>query len=562
LARWGRLGRDRARFYAAEIVEGVEGLHAAGVIYRDLKPENILIGSDGHIVLTDFGLSKEFPRRGASSGPATASGTPNGVFSGTDYYAGAPATDGAPSSWTGSESGSWGPTKDLTSTFCGTAEYLAPEVIQGLPYSYEVDWWSFGTMLYEMLSGITPFWANNHSDMYVRVLQDELQFPEDRAMDQDTKSLIRGLLQRNPALRMSEPRVKRHPYFSMIDWDHVYYKRYIPPYIPPIDPSNASDTQNFDETFLEMEPTVDNDDPVSESEREKTEDEGGRADGADSVRKAEGTITDISSPTGEAKDVFDGYSFKGRQSVLIDEEDYEGYADEEEEGEDEELVEARKITDALAARHQQPQQPAEPREDVSETGTIEQNKDEPSIQEAISATPSTSTVPESAVSASIVTDAESVVAPKAPKDERKQASESTERSSTIPSLTTGTTGTMSSSKDLTESPTVAESLAQSAAAARLIAEGSFDEAVQAPLPLSPVLEAADLTGPIEDEPLSKAEAKAAPITPVQQRTRGTRREKSGIPVLDRLRREEDDDATERDEDDWDLVETPAMQERN
>ncbi|KAI0283473.1 kinase-like domain-containing protein, partial [Russula brevipes] len=137
LDRWGSLGDVRSRFYAAEIVAGVEGLHAAGVIHRNLKPEHIFIDRDGHIVLGGFGACKEFPRTAASQND----------------------------------------TLETTSSICGTAAYYAPEVVQGLPYSYGTDWWSFGTILYEMLTGTRPFDAENRSDMYDKILHDELRFP-------------------------------------------------------------------------------------------------------------------------------------------------------------------------------------------------------------------------------------------------------------------------------------------------------------------------------------------------------------------------------------------------
>ncbi|KIP02910.1 hypothetical protein PHLGIDRAFT_78408 [Phlebiopsis gigantea 11061_1 CR5-6] len=506
LARLGRLGRDRARFYAVEIVEGVEGLHASGVIYRDLKPENILIASDGHIVLTDFGLSKEFPRRtGAITAPPTPSGTRTEFLDGYGQAASPPWMDenGQRAQWNGAN--------DTTSTFCGTAEYLAPEVIQGLPYSYEVDWWSFGTMLYEMLVGITPFWADNHSDMYYRVLQDELVFPEEIHIDRDTRSLIRGLLQRNPALRMKEPRVKKHPYFSMIDWSHVYHKRYIPPFVPPIDPSNAGDTQNFDDTYLEMEPVIADEADDSNAENETTDNE--RTDGEDSVATPSQSRSPSVHPVAEEDtvDVFDGYSFKGRHSVILDDGDEQGDGDESGDDEEEESQDEEDFDYS---------QPAASTSEVNEMETVDEVP-EPSTPEAKSAA--------------------------LPEEQEAQAAVSTPvevKSSTTPEPAVPP-------KDAPAEVSVLEQTEQ--------IEEPVTPVTRAPAP-PPAAEVA----PAPPMPAKQETIIVKPPVPRPTIKARNRREKSGIPALDRNIADEDGLNTERDEDDedWDFVETNVDEERN
>ncbi|KAF6748376.1 AGC/AGC-unique protein kinase [Ephemerocybe angulata] len=525
LARWGRLSRDRTRFYAAEIVEGVEGLHAAGVIYRDLKPENILIAGDGHIVLTDFGLSKEFPRKPSSNGTVPLAASES---NGSDFYSSAPGTPQTVlppwqktdkngemlNGWPGQPIGC----PDVTTTFCGTAEYLAPEVIQGLQYSYEVDWWSFGTMLYEMLTGITPFYANNHSDMYVRVLQDELQFPDDRVMDQDTKSLIRGLLQRNPDLRIREPRIKKHPYFSMIDWTHVYYKRYIPPYVPPVDPTMAYDTQNFDETFLDMEPVLDeyNDEAMETDQEPQTDTE--RTDGEESNTTPSQSRSSSIRPLArseheedETVDVFDGYSFKGRHSIIMDD-------DAEEEGSDDGSYEGESAEDDASSS-------VLTGETQSETATLdeageEQQEDvgEPKTPEArpVGLPPTEVQPPVPDVAPTPVEEVKPLVVAPKPKVEKvvkptRQEEEAADE----------------------------EDLAQKAALAAAVLE--LQDASKRP----------------------DAQTKSRP--PLGGRATHKRREKSGIPALDK---DLDDDVNmtepERDEedDDWDFIEAGDGEDKN
>eukprot|EP00002_Diphylleia_rotans_P031300 TRINITY_DN6501_c0_g1_i3.p1 TRINITY_DN6501_c0_g1~~TRINITY_DN6501_c0_g1_i3.p1 ORF type:complete len:442 (+),score=59.18 TRINITY_DN6501_c0_g1_i3:78-1403(+) len=130
LKRFQRFEENRARFYAGEVALGLIHLHGFGIIYRDLKPENVMIDSQGHIRLIDFGLSKVLEK--------------------------------------GSRS---------TNTFCGTPEYMAPEVIRGNSYTQAVDWWGLGTLLFEMLVGVPPFYDEDTNEMYDRILNDPIDFP-------------------------------------------------------------------------------------------------------------------------------------------------------------------------------------------------------------------------------------------------------------------------------------------------------------------------------------------------------------------------------------------------
>ncbi|CAG8601002.1 10118_t:CDS:2, partial [Scutellospora calospora] len=130
----------------------------------------------------------------------------------------------------------------------------APEIIRSEYYSYAVDWWSLGTLIYEMMSGITPFWANDQNRMYQRVLEDELEFPDD--IMYDAISLLRG---RDPSQRLGcgpagSLEVKTHPYFDYVDWDDVLNKRICAPYIPTIE--HEMDLRNFDNVFVTMSPKL------------------------------------------------------------------------------------------------------------------------------------------------------------------------------------------------------------------------------------------------------------------------------------------------------------------
>jgi len=205
LRRARRFELSRSQFYAAEIASALGCLHKNGIIYRDLKPENILLGNDGHIRVTDFGLSKDAVENG-----------------------------------------------QLTHTFCGTPEYLAPEIIQQKGHSYAVDWWSFGVLIYEMLLGVPPFYAENVNKMYQKILKGPLKFY--RSMNLDTRDLLKGLLNRNPAKRLGSTNdikeIQEHAWFKHIDFVKLECLQISPPMVPNL--SDNEDTSLFDQEFTDL----------------------------------------------------------------------------------------------------------------------------------------------------------------------------------------------------------------------------------------------------------------------------------------------------------------------
>ncbi|XP_067138596.1 serine/threonine-protein kinase Sgk2-like [Centruroides vittatus] len=192
----------RARFYAAEMASALGYLHSENIIYRDLKPENILLDYQGHIVLTDFGLCKE------------------GLVG-----------------------------RDTTSTFCGTPEYLAPEVLRKEAYDKAVDWWCLGAVLYEMLYGLPPFYCKDTMEMYNNILHKPLRLRSNSSPS--ARSILEGLLQKDKSKRLGSrediEEVKLHEFFRPINWVELEAKAIPPPFNPNV--RDCFDVKNIDPEF-------------------------------------------------------------------------------------------------------------------------------------------------------------------------------------------------------------------------------------------------------------------------------------------------------------------------
>ncbi|CAL8261114.1 unnamed protein product [Arctogadus glacialis] len=212
IQRSRKFDEPRSRFYAAEVTSALMFLHRNGVIYRDLKLDNILLDAEGHCKLADFGMCKE--------------GILNGV---------------------------------TTTTFCGTPDYIAPEILQELEYGASVDWWALGVLMYEMMAGQPPFEADNEDDLFESILHDDVLYPV--WLSKEAVSILRAFMTKNPAKRLGcvvsqgcEEAIKTHAFFREIDWVLLEQRKVKPPFKPRI--KTKRDVNNFDQDFTKEDPVL------------------------------------------------------------------------------------------------------------------------------------------------------------------------------------------------------------------------------------------------------------------------------------------------------------------
>uniref|UniRef100_A0A8C6V0B4 protein kinase C n=1 Tax=Neogobius melanostomus TaxID=47308 RepID=A0A8C6V0B4_9GOBI len=200
----------RAMFYSACVVLGLQFLHDHKIVYRDLKLDNLLLDTDGFVKIADFGLCKE----------------------GMGYG-------------------------DRTSTFCGTPEFLAPEVLTDTSYTRAVDWWGLGVLIYEMLVGESPFPGDDEEEVFDSIVNDEVRYP--RFLSTEAIGVMRRLLRRNPERRLGSGEkdaddVKKQPFFKGMDWEALLHRKMPPPFVPTI--KGKEDVSNFDLEFTAEAPTL------------------------------------------------------------------------------------------------------------------------------------------------------------------------------------------------------------------------------------------------------------------------------------------------------------------
>ncbi|CAG9813272.1 unnamed protein product [Phaedon cochleariae] len=212
IQRAKKFDEPRARFYAAEVTLALQFLHKHGVIYRDLKLDNILLDAEGHCKLADFGMCKE------------------GILDGI-----------------------------TTSTFCGTPDYIAPEILQELEYGASVDWWALGVLMYEMMAGQPPFEADNEDDLFESILHDDVLYPV--WLSREAVSILKGFMTKNPSKRLgcvvsqgAEAAIQAHAFFKDMDWAALEQRRVKPPFRPRI--KSRKDVTNFDAEFTREEPVL------------------------------------------------------------------------------------------------------------------------------------------------------------------------------------------------------------------------------------------------------------------------------------------------------------------